>query len=232
MSCSKGTFYGPSKSNPDAMLYLRADCRKLSCEFCGPKRAARYRQAIATRAAEHKLQRFMTLTLDPKKLDAGKDSISYLRDCFAKFRVYMGRRFQRSISYISIVELHKSGIAHLHVLVESYIPIDWIRASWQAVGGGKIVDIRFVDVHRVSAYLTKYITKDLLLMVPARKKRISTSRKIRLFEPKQPSNFRMDPTGINFLFEQVDGTLFDFKFDDWAGLKSFSLIPRDGPSFN
>jgi hypothetical protein len=221
MSCATGTVYGPSRDYPGATVYLRADCRKLSCDHCGPKKAARYRHAIADRAGEHKLQRFMTLTLDPKKIDQDQDSVTYLRKCFAKFRVYLGREFEK-VSYIAIVELHKSGLAHLHVLVGVFIPQAWISENWQRVGGGRIVDIRLVDIHNVSAYLSKYVTKDLLLMVPARKKRISTSRNIRLFDPKEKSGFIISTSGIRYFLEFQEGELSDFKFDS-IGLVSFVL---------
>lgn len=225
MSCAHGSVYGPSRDDPQATVYLRADCRKLSCEHCGPKKAAIYRRAVARRAAEYKLQRFMTLTLDPRKIDSGADSVSYLRKCFSKFRVYLGRKYgKEKVSYISVIELHKSGLAHLHVLVGVYIPQQWISENWQRVGGGRIVDIRLVDVHNVSKYLSKYITKDLLLMVPAKKKRISTSRNIRLFDPKKKSGFRVSFESIRNLFDWAfecsAESLFNFRFDCF-GLQSF-----------
>lgn len=225
MCCDHGSVYGPSRDVEGATVYLRKDCGKLSCKHCGPKKAARYRWAIAKQAEKHKLQRFMTLTLDPIKIDEDKDSVSYLRECFAKFRVYLGRRYGKErVHYISIVELHESGLAHLHVLVGMFIPQKWISENWQRVGGGRIVDIRLVDIHNVSKYLSKYVTKDLLLLVPAKKKRISTSRKIRLFDPKEKSGFRITLESIRSLFDWVGGNepgeMFGFKFDD-SGLQSF-----------
>lgn len=226
-SCAHGSVYGPSRDNPEDLIYIRADCRKLSCERCGPKKAVMYRRAIAARAAEYKLQRFMTLTLDPKKIDDGKDSVSYLRECFAKFRVYLGRKFgKEKVSFISVVELHKSGIAHLHVLVGMYISQKWISENWQRVGGGRIVDIRMVDVHNMGKYLSKYVTKDLLLMVPASKKRISTSRNIKLLGEKVKSGFRIVAERIETMFEWLHGgEMFDFIFDD-CGLAAFKFKER------
>jgi hypothetical protein len=236
--CSHGSVYGPSRDDPAATVYLRADCRKLSCEYCGPKKAATYRRAVAKRAEENKLQRFLTLTLDPKKIPSDVDSVSYIRQCWAKFRVYLGRKYGSALSYISIVELHEGkrgklgdqggnyGKAHLHILISSYIPKEWISATWAKLGGGWKIDIRFVDVHRVAGYLSKYITKDTLLQVPWRKKRISTSRNIRLFDPKVKSGFRITFEKIESLFDWLhSGTLFRFKFDGF-GLQSFLFKER------
>jgi hypothetical protein len=227
MTCAHGAVYGPSRDIAGGTVYLRADCKKLSCPDCGPKKAAKYKRAIAEHAKTFKLQRFMTLTLDPKKIGESQDSVSYLRKCFSKFRVYLGRKYgKQNVSYISIVELHKSGIAHLHVLVGVYIPQEWIKENWQRVGGGRIVDIRLVDIHNVAKYLSKYVTKDMLLMVPAKKKRISTSRNIRLFPPKEKSGFLLSILSIGMLWETMGkGIISDHRFDK-HGLLSF--VHREG----
>src|SRR5688572_14314837 len=134
-SCAKGTVYGPSRDLENGQSYLRVDCKKLSCERCGPKRARRYRIAIGKNAEEHGLNRMMSPTLDTKKVSI-EDSLSYLRDCFSKFRVSLIRRFGKAISYIAVVDLQKSGMAHLHVLIGVYIDQKWISDAWQSVGGG------------------------------------------------------------------------------------------------
>jgi hypothetical protein len=196
--CDNGTICGPGGDSADSRVYLRSDCKKLTCERCGPFRAKKYRKAIGRIAEERNLTRFLTLTLDPKKLEPGEESIAYIRKCFAKFRVYLGRRFKGSITFISVVELHKSGTAHLHILVGRYIDQGWIKKSWQAVGGGYKVDIRLVDVHRINAYLSKYVTKAILTSVPAHKKRISTSRDICINPKKEKQE------GWNYSLESID----------------------------
>jgi hypothetical protein len=201
----------------------------LSCELCGPKRAARYRHAIAEQAAARKMQRFLTLTLDPKKIPDEMDSISYLRQCWAKFRVYLGRTYSK-VSFISIVELQKNGTAHLHLLVGSYLPVEWIREKWQAVGGGWMVWIsRVCDLHHVGKYLSKYLTKELLLSVPGKKKRVSTSRDIKLFPPPVGIwTYTRKP--IRVVWMRLKGLITNHEFDV-KGLKSFVVFPR-GASLN
>jgi hypothetical protein len=53
-----------------------------------------------------------------------------------------------------------------------------------AVGGGQHVDIRRIDAHRAAAYLSKYLSKELLLSVPGGIRRVTTSRSIKLLEKK------------------------------------------------
>ena len=85
---------------------------------------------------KNRLTRLMTLTLDPQKC-AAEDSVAYLRKCFSKFRVSLLRRYDKTLSFIAVVELQKSGMAHLHVLIGIYIDQDWISQAWQRVGGGR-----------------------------------------------------------------------------------------------
>jgi hypothetical protein len=159
----------------------RLHCKTWGCERCGPKKAKRYKFQIAQAAEKHGLQRFMTLTIDPKKL-SGADPLPYLRDCWAKFRQSLRRKFGESPKYICVLEFQKSGNPHLHILVDRWVKQEWIKESWQAVGGGQHVDIRFVDIHRVSRYLSKYLTKELLLSAPLRSRRVTTSHGIQLNE--------------------------------------------------
>jgi len=83
---------------------------------------------------------------------------------------------------IGVLEFQKNGNAHLHVLLGQYIPWKWLSKAWQSIGGGKVVDIRFVDVHRVSAYLSVYLVgdkvKSTLELLPMRARIFTTSRSI------------------------------------------------------
>jgi hypothetical protein len=144
----------------------------------------RLRKAIEARAKGLGLSRFLTLTLDPAKLPPGIDPVRYLRSCvWAKFRTYLKRKYGRPIVYIAVLEYTEAGIPHLHVLVDRFIPQAWISESWEALGGGRVVDIRRVyDMHRVARYLSKYLTKQVILSSPRGVRRWSVSRGIQLFE--------------------------------------------------
>ena len=179
--CGSRTLRGRSLE-AQAEKAVRLDCKSWDCDFCAPRKAWRYKQAIRDIAERHSLTRFLTLTLDPSKIDG--DPVRYLRRVFNKFRVSLLRKFGCSVTYIAILEFHKSGIPHLHVLIDRFVLQRWISESWSALGGGHVVDIRFVDVHRISHYLAKYLTKELLMSAPLRSRRVTTSRSIHLLERK------------------------------------------------
>jgi len=152
------------------------NCKSWSCLSCAPRRARRLKKAIIREAENLGLQRFLTLTLDPK------DMLYPIMEIWRKFRVYLVRRGYNK-GFIWVKEHHKSGILHLHVLLGAFIPQAWISEAWNALGGGKIVYIKYVDAQRIGAYLTKYLTKELLIegFEPG-ERRYGCSRSIVLFE--------------------------------------------------
>ena len=145
--------------------------------------------------------RLVTLTLDPARIPAGTPSHAYLRNSWRKMRVYLARWAGRAVEFIAVVELHKSGITHLHVLVGLYLPQDWLSKAWQAVGGGRIVDIRWVDVHRVAGYLAKYLTKDSFRGLPPGTRLFSCSRGIVLWPKKKALGWWLSWRSIDELYE-------------------------------
>ena len=196
--CGYGCLTGPAFVGTTlAQGYARYRCKSWFCPYCGPKKAWQLRRAIQEWMQHLNLKRLMTLTLDPARIPPGEDPIKYIRNTFNKFRVSLKRKYGESISYISILELQKSGNPHFHILVDRHIPQAWISESWQAVGGGRIVDIRMVDLHRAPYYLTKYLSKQAILSVPRGVRRYTTSRNIKLFR----GNNRM---GNQYVLEFVD----------------------------
>jgi hypothetical protein len=225
LDCSTGTVIRAVPDFPDRHAFWRADCKRMSCPRCGEKKARLYRRAIAAAAEALGLKRFLTLTLDPDRAGSPEHSVEYIRKAWNKFRTYLARKFGARVQFIAVLELQKSGMAHLHVLIDRYIPKDWLDNAWNAVGGG-FTWAKFVDVHRVSGYLTKYLTKEMFTAVASKKKRISTSRGIRLFPKRASKGWWFDRGRItkhlNFRVKSRRGIVN--VQDDEAGLKSFESI--------
>jgi len=182
--CGNFTIVGPAKDKPGVCGHKRLLCESLRCPHCRTKRANYVRSRIAELADRYQLKRFVTLTLDANRVRDKQRSDRYLRNCWRKMRVLLQRKFGASVRFIAVLEYQKSGMAHLHFLVGVYIPQDWLSEAWQSIGGGRIVDIRYVDVHRVSAYVTPYLAgakiEHTLRLLPARARIFSTSRGLSL----------------------------------------------------
>jgi hypothetical protein len=206
--------------------FYRVNCKCWNCSYCSPRKAKRYRRAIRLVAEECGLCRFITLTLDPSKIEG--DPIRYLNDTFAKLRTYLRRQFGSTPRYIRVLEFQKNGNPHFHLLIDRYVPWDWLREAWQAVGGGSFVNIKFVDVHRISNYLSKYLTKELLLSAPPRCRRVTTSRGIHLFEKqKSEKQWSLIERPIWVLCKLHMHCLQSSKLDSESVLTSFSINSGD-----
>jgi hypothetical protein len=144
---------------------------------------------------------------------------------FADFRVYLRRRLGFAPPYIRVLEYQKNGNAHLHVLLNCYLPQSWVSDTWSLLGGGRIVDIKRVDMHRVSHYLSKYLTKDMLLCAPKRARRVTTSKGIRLLE-KQPSDYewRLMRIPVLRLFDVYRANVTRIESDSDGCLMTFEMF--------
>jgi hypothetical protein len=224
--CGRFTIRGNQTNSPET-CFRRVNCKTWGCSYCGPRRARRYKHVIRAAAEAHQLQRFLTLTLDPSRIES--DPVRYLNNCFAMLRVYLKRKYGAAPTYIRILEFQKNGTPHLHILIDRFIPQKWVRAAWVAIGGGSMVDIRYVDVHRVSRYLSKYLTKELLLSAPPRSRRVTTSRGIHLIE-KAPQETRWTflRVPIFTLAERYARDIVAMSFDEGDVLESFTAhITKD-----
>jgi hypothetical protein len=66
-----------------------------------------------------------------------------------------------SLPYFAVVERHKSGRPHLHILFRcDFIPQKWISEQMQRLAGSPICDIRKVHgTKQAAAYVAKYVGK-------------------------------------------------------------------------
>jgi hypothetical protein len=182
--CGRWTMRGRNRKEE---IYSRVSCKCWDCTHCGPRKAGRYKHAIRVAAEKHQLRRFCTLTLDPAIVS--DEPVRYIKACWAKFRTQLKRKFGEVPKFICVMEFQKqTQMPHLHILFDRYIEQPWIKSAWQAVGGGQHVDIRAVDLHRVSRYLSKYLTKELLMSAPKRSRRVTVSRGITLNEKKEKTH--------------------------------------------
>jgi hypothetical protein len=71
------------------------------------------------------------------------------------------RKNPPALPYFAVVERHKSGRPHLHILLRcDYIPQPWISRQMQRLAGSPVCDIRAVQgTKQAAAYVAKYIGK-------------------------------------------------------------------------
>jgi hypothetical protein len=143
-----------------------------------------------------------------------------------------------SPSYICVLEFTQAGLPHLHILFDRFLPQKWISNVWDSLGGGRICFIKQVTVANVSRYLSKYLTKELLLSAPKGTRRITTSRSIKLF-PKMVSDIAWavlkrsiygalqdeSMTGWTAQVDMFTTQTLKLEFDEENYLKAFEKLP-------
>jgi hypothetical protein len=220
--------------------FRRINCGSWSCSYCGPRKVRTARASIRRAAEGLNLKYFLTLTIDPKKLKDKKFAVPYLRLCFNKFREYLKRKYGTVPPYICVLEFTQAGIPHLHILLDRYIPQAWISHIWAGLGGGRIVFIKQVTIANVARYLSKYLTKELILSAPKGARRITTARSIKLF-PKFQSGMTWELVKSTIWWNLLENQMKDLEFqrgffdgfislefDEETFLKAFQLHPPGG----
>ena len=230
-TCGGFSLSGPLRGQPGKYAFACLFCGSYRCNRCRKPKLKKVRKRISEIAEEHQLTRMATLTLDPKKLSAmdRKRTDRYIRELWRLMRVYLSRRWNngKSLPFVGVLEFQKNGNAHLHVLLGKYIPQAWLARAWESIGGGRHVDIRYVDVHRVAAYLSKYLAGDkvehTLKLLPRRARIFTTARSIVLWPKKEKSGWRLRRADIGELLDAVGKDASNVKFVDVEDLKVFDL---------
>ena len=203
--------------------YSRLYCKSWSCRYCGPKKAARIRERIVAESEGAWPDSIPDADTRSEHSTGARSSVRYIRDVWRKFRVSLKRKLGKSVSFISVVELHKSGCPHLHALVDQYIPQAWISDAWSSLGGGRVVYIeRVKDLRKIGWYLGKYLTKEMLLSPAGASRRYSSSRNIKLgsFEKCgwRPAKYTMET-----LYRSAKNRIVHEVLDENGHVKSFMV---------
>jgi len=138
------------------VLMVRARCKTWLCPRCSKKRARFYAERVFAGFEQSKVS-LLTLTMDHRPgFDAAWDSI---KPAWNRFRTAFTARFGR-LRYVCVLEPQPgSGFPHLHVLVDRYLPWEWLNAECERAGFGRIKDITYVRGYAAYGYVLKYLRK-------------------------------------------------------------------------
>ncbi len=131
-------------------------CKTWGCPQCGPRLGKMWIAVISSQ----KIERFMTLTCDPKKFRDPQKAVAWMKIAFGTLVRRIRARYG-ALEYAGVWELHKSGWPHFHVALKGcYIPQAWLSLQWSGLGVGRVVWISRVGSARECArYLGKYLMK-------------------------------------------------------------------------
>lgn len=163
-------------------------CNSIKCVECRPMQKKRLLTKVVRAGIHHKLTRHMVITCqghDFREKYGPDESFEIAQSSWNHFRVLYEREFGHKLNYISLPRSQKDGYCHLHVMVGSYIPKEWLDKACENVGFGYSF-IRYTDTHRLGGYLSKYWYKEHEWYIPENKNQYTTSRKIVLSDFEDP----------------------------------------------
>lgn len=157
-----------NKSSADSDIALRVSC-------------CRSKTAIFDIARANHWDWFVTLTFSPQEVDRyDYDSVVSRLEMFTQYL----RRY--GCKWLLVPELHKDGAYHFHGLLQGDLKVKfWRRDKVQGIDLYNIVGYKLgwttvskvLDQGRVSSYITKYTTKQLLRSIPKCRRRYWHPRK-------------------------------------------------------
>lgn len=157
-------------------------CGSWDCYCCGYRMRQNLVEEIARVCEERPaMRRLLTLTLDPATApDSLEEKHAYLTERWNALRTELTDRYG-SISYIWVREEGEEGHPHLHIIINRYLPQEWLARTWAELGGGEVVDIRRLDsVENAAHYVGKYLTKNAFSGLPDGSRRYGSSQDISL----------------------------------------------------
>ena len=182
--CPQPVGYYTEKGGKDQNVRYPVQCNSWTCPVCGPRKLRRFLYSLGY-ASFNMIKggyrfRGLTLTLgqEARNVDLGK--------YWHRFRMSL-KKAGYLFEYLWVKEFQKNGKLHLHALITAFIPWNVIKYYWRLAtkDTSYIVWIAQAQVQSTAAYISKYITKDLL-DAPFRKgeRRYGMSKGMRLAWPK------------------------------------------------
>ncbi len=162
-------------------IIIALPCKRWGCSHCGKIRVAQ----LANNVAQAEPNRFITFTTDAKLWENGRAAFDGVRRKLPDVTKAI-RKKVKSFEYVRILELHKNGMPHWHLLAKCpYIPQSLLSDIWARYTGSVIVDVRAVDKYfNAVQYVVKYMAK--VKYIQWTNRRISWSKNF--FPPREETD--------------------------------------------
>lgn len=133
-------------------------CKRWHCQICRPRRIRR----LKFEARDGKPNRFLTLTHRPQPGETPGEAARALVRHWRELRRRIKRRYKlKSVPFLAVLEPHKSGFPHLHIMLRCR----WLEQSWLSEQMAQMADSPVVGIEKIestrkaAAYVAKYLSK-------------------------------------------------------------------------
>lgn len=139
-------------------------CNQWGCPRCGPRKVIQVRKLLIEIIRLNKLDRFLTLTLSlsqiPKEyLTPINRTGKYISEMWNRFILTMKRRIKKPIKFVWIKQFQKNGDAHLHLMINRFLPKYLLVYHWNRIHAGYIIDIqRAKNLEASAVYISRYLS--------------------------------------------------------------------------
>ena len=220
------------KCDAKSALVVSLKCKSWNCPDCMPKRKA---QLIAE-AIGGKPDMFLTLTSRKRDGVPPHTAALELSRAWSLIRKRLMRKPQyKKLPFIAVLEKHKSGWPHMHILLRAkFIPHALLSEWMEEICDGPVVWIeRLRDPKKAGVYCSKYCGKAEDKIGTA--KRYWQSRDYDLREEKDPQKTNPDSRPWIVALRHIDSVVDDLSFNayevKWLGpwRASISFVPTGPP---
>lgn len=183
----KSLFIKVNQNKIESISFTKIPCNSWTCPACKFKKAIRLKYLVKDIITLNNLSYFLTLTLDPSLIPEGyrtddtNNTHKYITKLFNHLLTIIRRKpykyfdkksekwldfnlsqHEEKLKYVWIIEFQKNGNAHLHILLNKFLPVDVLREVWTDIGGGHIMRVDYIrTIEGIAMYLTNYIVKGI-----------------------------------------------------------------------
>lgn len=177
--CGKYTMYSCQSGK-----FWRSRCgqRSCSCVECRNSYAGKRQAQIQALCEDNGLNRFFTLTVNPRNFKDDMEAWENISYIWSKFRKRLAREYP-NCKWVCVLEKHHEGEGenrddcdeqeeannrpHIHGFSSEWIDVKWMTTAWEEAGGGSGVKIKWVwgtpaDYVCKELAVSRYCTKDSL----------------------------------------------------------------------
>jgi hypothetical protein len=168
--------------NPDSFGYIIntatgqrkvLGCKHWNCPVCGPKKRAKMFFALNRYFSKFEYIRMWTLTFSSSRYPDFSVHKKLFYECWRRFIWELRRsksfsESQNNFRFVKVVELHKKGYIHFHVLIDRFFPVKEIIVIWKRIVTSVTGTVEHSSSLHMEAipnaksaanYVIKYITK-------------------------------------------------------------------------
>lgn len=157
------------------VVIMPRSCNCWFCSKCARKKGRKLREKVKTVVKQFDGMLMLTFTLDQthfkENIGSAGESYDYIRQkrCIAEFMRALKRKgaIKQNARWLYVLEMHKSGWPHFHMLVEAdFIPHAMMYSIWNKLGPlGRMGSVnfskkKFENREHAANYITKYVIKD------------------------------------------------------------------------